>query len=127
LLGVVVFVPAGYFLGRAAGLDGPLEGGFIGMLMGFVAADFGRYLVVGQLARWNGMSSLSIDVTLSLVILAVAPAGYFGGEYLGGLLGGGFENPKVRTLVVFLCQGTLVVLMWGLLYLIWFRKHLGKQ
>ncbi|MCC6417719.1 MAG: oligosaccharide flippase family protein [Gemmataceae bacterium] len=131
LVGVLVFVPIGYWVGQATGLGGsltpPADGlieisGFIGMLLGFIAADFGRYLTVGWLARLNGMVAWPIDLTMSVLIVVISLAALFSGEYLAALFDDHIGRPKVRLLLRFLIQGTLVVLFWGLLFLAWRRQ-----
>lgn len=127
LFGVLVFVPTGYWLGHQAGFPGPLDGGFIGMLLGFFVADFVRYVVVVWLARQNGMSAPGCDVVLTLAILIICPLAAYGGDLVAGPLSAQVRHPKVHALVVFLCQAALVVLAWGLLGLLWYRKALGLR
>jgi O-antigen/teichoic acid export membrane protein len=127
LIGVLVFVPLGWWLGGLVGPDGDMGGPFIGMVGGFIAADFVRYLVVVWMAHLNGMSAVKYDFAMALLILAVSPAAAYAGQYLGGLVGGQFANPKMGTFSVFVCQGSLVVALWGLLYMVWFRTSLGRK
>jgi len=124
LVAVLVFVPAGYWLGIWAGLGSYLGGGFIGMLLGFVAADITRYLVVVWLARKNGMSALASDAVLSLLIVGISLAAILAGNHLEALLAGRLGRARIEALVVFVVQGTLVTIVWGLFYLLWFRKRL---
>ncbi len=126
LLGVLVFVPSGYWLGDQAKLGGPENGGLIGMLLGFIAADFSRYLVVIWVARVNGMSAVRVDVALSVLILAISPVAAFAGGYLAALCNAFVSNSKVQDFVLLFFQGGLVVLIWGLLFLLWVRKRRGR-
>jgi hypothetical protein len=99
LIGVLVFVPGFYWLGQAIDVPWLQErlmvngkvievptGAFLGMLLGFVASDFLRYLTVVFMARRNGMSAVSSDVLMSLLILVITPAVAFGGAFVAGLL-----------------------------------------
>jgi O-antigen/teichoic acid export membrane protein len=130
LAAVLVCVPAGYWLGDWAELGGPGWGGFIGMLLGFVVADLVRYLVVVWVARLHGLSVVGPDIALSVFIGLVSPAAAVAGGGLAEVLNGPIAHPKVQQSVVFLCQGALVVLAWGLLYLLWSRGgrwRLGRR
>jgi O-antigen/teichoic acid export membrane protein len=162
LLGVLVFVPLGYWLGHwiplgtdyadprllaasTAGLtaaplgDGPLLAatslaperpdyqGFIGMLLGFIAADAFRYLIVLRLARANGLSALAGDLVLGLLILVISPAAAFAGGGLADFFNAFVSGPRAQDVVRFLCQGALVVLLWGLLFLLWSRGRRRRE
>jgi O-antigen/teichoic acid export membrane protein len=131
LIGVAIFVPAGFFIGRhlypESLMDRVSLGGFIGMLVGFIASDFLRYLMVVWMARKNGMSALGSDITVSLLIALISPAAAFGGQWLAKPLTGYFTNDKMQALMVFLCQGLLVVVAWALVYLLWIRKRHGLR
>jgi O-antigen/teichoic acid export membrane protein len=98
--------------------------GFLGMLLGFIAADVTRYLVVLRLARANGLSALAPDLVLGLLILVISPAAAFAGQRLADFCNGYVSNPRAQDVVLFLSQGALVVLIWGLLFLLWSR---GKR
>jgi O-antigen/teichoic acid export membrane protein len=124
LVAVLIFVPAGYFLGQWAGWGGYLDGGFLGMLLGFIAADIARYFVVIWIARQNGMSAVPSDAKLSVLIVLISLVAILAGHFLAGLLDDGIPRAKVRALVIFLSQGTLIVVTWGLVYLLWFRRKL---
>src|SRR5262249_25107982 len=100
--------------------------GFLGMLLGFIAADVFRYLVVLWLARANGLSALARDLVLGLLILVISPAAAFAGQRLADFFSGYVSNPRAQDVVLFLCQGALVVLMWGLLFLLWSRGKLRR-
>ena len=97
LIGVLVFVPLGWWLGDLVGPEGDMGGPFIGMVGGFIAADFVRYLVVVWMAHLNGMSAVKYDFAMVLLILAISPTAAFAGQYLGGLVGSHFANPKMGT------------------------------
>jgi O-antigen/teichoic acid export membrane protein len=166
LVGVMIFVPLGFWLGRQAGLASeldPLGGGFVGMLLGFVVADFVRYLIVVWMARLNGMSAVKYDIALAFVVVVVSVLAAQAGQYLGEILGTQVvspnkdirvsvastvglyasphgpgplmgtstlllaKTPKIQTLMVFLCQGALVVVIWGILYLVGFRRVLRSR
>jgi hypothetical protein len=98
--------------------------GFIGMLLGFIAADVFRYLVVLWLARANGLSALAPDLVLGLLILVISPAAAFAGRGLADFINTYVSGPRAQDVIRFLCQGALVVLLWGLLFLVWSR---GKR
>jgi O-antigen/teichoic acid export membrane protein len=119
LIGLLILVPLGYWLGRHAFGDGDEHRGFIGMILGFVAADLGRYLMTVWMARRHGMSAWTYDIGLSFVILAISPLAMLLGGWLAGLLVGDVTGSRPREAVKFLCEGTAVVSLWGLVVLIW--------
>jgi hypothetical protein len=133
LIGALVFVPLGYWLGlwmweplvswfeSLAELGDPEYGSFIGMLLGFITADFVRYLVVVRLARKNGIAALRVDLTLSALIVLLSPAAYFVGAGVAELINEHISHPKIQDAVLFASQGLLVVGAWGLLFLLWSR------
>ena len=127
LVGVLVFVPAGYALARGTGLGGPLDGGFVGMLLGFFAADVLRYLVVVWLARRNGMSAAGTDCVLTLLIVVLGPTTAYVGEFLAERIISPLAPAKAQGFVLLLCQATLVVCAWGLRYWIRHRRNLGRR
>ena len=109
LLGVLLFVPAGYWLGRRAGLAGPLDGGFVGMLLGFFAADFLRY-------RWCGWPGRRAAAPCCDVIIAAHPRPQSGSGFRGALLANmtvHIRTPRLHSL--YSLPRALLVLAWGLL------------
>ncbi len=134
LIGVLIFVPLGYWAGGLNywGLEGSEphpQGSFIGILVGFIAADIIRYLVAVYLARINGMSGLHYDVAFSLLILVVSPVAHFAGTALAHQFVGPDARAKIQNLVEFFCQGILAVVLWGTVFLAWWaaRKRINKQ
>lgn len=120
LVGVLAFVPVGYWVGGFNPWGGEPEWQYlIGMLAGFIAADFLRYLVTVWLARQNGMWGVHLDVIFSGVIALLAPAAYYGGAGLARLVVGPDAREKVQHLTEFLCQGVLAVVLWGMVFAAW--------
>jgi O-antigen/teichoic acid export membrane protein len=118
-------------------------GRFIGMLVGFILADFVRYLVVLWVARRNGLSAAAPDIIASLLIVVISPAAFLGGAYLAGLCNTELLHPPVHAfvqsfrdkpvraervaqfiqeLVLLFFQGILVLASWGGLFLLWSRR-----
>jgi hypothetical protein len=133
-VGVFVFVPLGYWLGGLdywgeGGLEPHPQGAFVGILAGFIAADFVRYLVVVYLAWRNGMSGVRYDAALSVLIVLLSPAAYYGGAAVARPLATACArlaqllslttSPKLETFLEFFCQGIAAVLLWGLVVLAW--------
>jgi O-antigen/teichoic acid export membrane protein len=133
LVGVVILVPLGYWLGDQW-LGGQTEllgtktemGSFIGILMGFNAADFLRYLVTIYIARRNGMRGVRYDVALTLLIVLLSPLAAYGGATLAGLLTSPSLPPKAQAWIEFFCQGILAVLLWGMAALAWWSFRRAK-
>jgi O-antigen/teichoic acid export membrane protein len=113
-VGLLVFVPLGFWLGGMTRF-----GGFVGMLVGFVVSDFVRYLVVVWVARWHGMSAWVYDVGLSVLIVALALAGTYVGDWLARAILGGVPQSRAQELLQFACEGVTVVLLWSVVYLVW--------
>jgi O-antigen/teichoic acid export membrane protein len=118
-IGLLVFVPLGFWLGESSQL-----GGFVGMLLGFVVSDFVRYLVVVWMAGRNGMAAWIYDLGLTLLIIALSLAGTYLGDYLATMILGGVplswvQKVWIQELVRFTCEGTTVVALWSLVYLMW--------
>jgi O-antigen/teichoic acid export membrane protein len=74
LLALPVVVPGGFFLGQFLGIGGPQGGGFVGMLIGFILADFIRYLMTIRMARQQGLSAVRYDIALSVGIALIGLA-----------------------------------------------------
>jgi O-antigen/teichoic acid export membrane protein len=123
LVGLMLFAPLGWWVGGMLGPAGvrepggpPVywEGSFVGLLVGFIAADALRYLMVVWLAHLEGMSAWKYDLGLSALIVGYSLGGYAIGQALTGLLlGGEPRSAWLTALVEFLCIGTVVVLAWG--------------
>jgi O-antigen/teichoic acid export membrane protein len=119
LAGLVVFLPLGFWLGREYGGD---EWALQGLLCGFVVSDFARYLMVLGLARANGLSGGLYDLGLSLLIVVIAPLGYWLGNQGACELLGATPQTRWEYLLLFVCQGVLVTAVWGVLGLAWWRR-----
>jgi O-antigen/teichoic acid export membrane protein len=89
------------------------EGTFLGLLVGFVAADVLRYLVTIWLARREGMSAWRYDLGLSALIVLFSLASYAVGRRLALLWLGFVGQTRWNAFADFLCVGTIAVLFWA--------------
>jgi O-antigen/teichoic acid export membrane protein len=118
-VGLLIFVPVGYWLGARApagfALAGvPWHGGLSGMILGFVASDVARYFMVIVIARRNGMSALLYDVCFTLLIVVIGLASARWGNALASRWIGAAPLTRPEQALLLCCQGMLVVLLWSL-------------
>jgi O-antigen/teichoic acid export membrane protein len=134
-LGLLLFVPTGFWLGSQLPATLALgefawQGGLSGMLLGFVASDVVRYFMVIFIARRNGMSAWRYDVCFSVLIVVIAVSAASAGRWATSEVLGAEPCGRAEQFLLLLCQGTLVVGFWGLLlgfsWWIWQRKRLGR-
>jgi O-antigen/teichoic acid export membrane protein len=134
-LGLLLFVPTGFWLGNQ--LSTPLRlgefawhGRLSGMLLGFVASDVARYFMVIFIARCHGMSAWRYDVFFSVFIVLIGLGAANAGQWAAGHVLGAEPSTRAEQFLLLVCQGAFVVVFWSLLlgfsWSGWQRKCFGS-
>src|SRR5262249_41071055 len=117
-IGLLIFVPVGYWLGGqihqevvVAGV--PWHGGVSGMILGFVASDVVRSRAVIVIARRNGTSPYVYDVCLSALVLFGTVGTHVLMDALTPYLVADRALTRGTQLALLVLQGILVLLFWS--------------
>jgi O-antigen/teichoic acid export membrane protein len=117
VIGLIALVAPCWYLGNKLGI-----GGFVGMIIGFIAADFVMYLSVTAIASYHRMPTWHLDLGLSALIAGIAFVANRGGTAIQRVLSGGVPTNRFGWLLRLACEGVLVLALWGAVAVVLWRK-----
>lgn len=95
--------------------------GLEGLIIGFVSADFVRYFLTAWFTHRQRLPVFRFDLTLSLLLAVTAVAATWAGSRIWS------SSTRLEYLWQFLINGALVVLQWGVVALVCWRRGMLRR